>query len=133
MGITISEIQDKTLLKYAKTADVDKDGDLNEEESASLFTTLDSKCSEAEEQQQFWKRQDSGITDDIMTGGAMTAAGSLCVKKFRSLLGFGILLATNTVLNCFADRIQLHRFSNKVENYNSAIKEFNQLKSQATA
>ena len=131
MGITISEIQDKTLLKYAKTADVDEDGKLNEEESASLFTTLDSKCSEAEEQQQFWKRQDSGISDDIIAGVGIALGTVLSLKKHKNIIDFGFLSVIGTGINYIADKIMKHTRANKVEKLNSAISEFNQLKNQA--
>ncbi len=36
MGITISEIQDKTMLKYAKTADANQDG-IIENDEISIF------------------------------------------------------------------------------------------------
>lgn len=129
MGISISEIQDATLLKYAKEID-DGDGELNEVENNSLFETLNSSI--AKYQQRLARCEENrGIGDDIFAGIVSGGLTSLFIKKARNFNAFVTMATIGTLGYYVGDIAMIRRNSNKIENLNSAKNEFNKLMLQS--
>ena len=143
MGINVSEIQDKTLLKYAQKVD-DGDGNLNEQEMNSLFENLNLESSNIKDRTN--DRSIVGIAAyelglaGIMTGGLKgmsllpkvksgLAKPNIVSKVFKfaaSAKGFAFLAATGVAAALISNKI----LQNKDAKLDAAITEFNQLRTQ---
>ena len=140
MGINVSEIQDKTLLKYAQKVD-DSDGNLNEQEMNSLFETLNTESQKASGRLEAAQKMGIGRTlgtSALWTGGftgylALLAkkhpnnviSRSIGFPKFAGLLFAGCVATTAIAMN----HVKKHNNS-KLNNLDAAIAEFNQLRAQ---
>lgn len=125
MGISISEIQDKTLLRYAQKID-DGDGELNKDEAVSLFNTIDHQRLDAQERELDYKEQ-KGVGDDIFQGVIGGLLATICFKSARNLKGFASYAAAFTAGSYLADKVQEFRFSRKADKFNAAYLELSQL------
>lgn len=136
MGINVSEIQDKTLLKYARKVD-DGDGNLNEQEMNSLFDELNVESQKASHRLE--ASQKTGIgkvlgTSALWTAGATgiaALAGKVKPNNIKGvLLKAGILFAGCVAAGTITiNQVKKHNNS-EIDKLDAAIAEFNQLRTQ---
>ena len=124
-AITISEIQNKTLLKYAQRADKDKNGVLDKNERISLFAKLESDSAKHDKRASLSNKEI--VARSVLSGVLAGGAASALLKSFRNVKSFGVMSVACSVGYLAGNFLNRKIAASKTDNVNNAINELQTL------